>query len=559
LTRTEFDSALKDALRHYTRADLLAGNPLLQSQTMKRQGSAAGSAQDLRTMLVETAETLFANTRDQKLYRVLDLTYFNPAPKQEAAADRLGLAFSTYRRYLGIGVERVAEWLWRLEQDASQKDQVTQKAAVFVRIPRNAGQPEMRRPLSIIVLPFLNLSHDAELGNLADGVVDNLMTDLSRALPDSFVISRSTAFAYRGRQVPVRQIGQELRVRYLLEGSVFADATRVRVNAQLIDAQTDEHLWAERFDKEREDVLQLQEEIVARLSRSVGIEMLRKEGERSRINGSECGDATDLVMRAKALVTDIRQQENALQAVSLFQRALALDPDNVEALVGIASTCIFQLLNRYRTDERDRLLDGAEDLISRAFALAPDHIGVLKARAVLCRARGRFDEAIVATWAVIERSPGEPTAYRELGLNKLYLGETLEAAGWFRRADRVAPRDPMRWTWLQGLGRALMQLGQDAEAAAVLRQVVDSNPGWARGKALLAASEALAGNVDCARRHLAEYAARNPGMTIGKFADEHASVPLAAVSPTYRRENEHILEGLRRAGMPDCERPFAPI
>jgi tetratricopeptide (TPR) repeat protein len=256
-------------------------------------------------------------------------------------------------------------------------------------------------------------------------------------------------------------------------------------------------------------------------------------------------------MRGKALAIDIRQKENATQAVSLFQRALLLDPDNVDALVGIASTCIFQLLNQYRTDERKRLLDEAEGLISRAFALAPDHIGVLKARAVLLRARGRFDEALVATRAVIGRNPGEPTAYREMGLNKLYLGETPEAAEWFRRADRVAPSDPMRWTWLQGLGRALMQMGQDAEAVTVMRLVIDSNPGWLRGKALLAASEALAGNVEVAKQHLSEFAESNPDVTISRFSDERASIPLAAVSPVYRRENERILDGLRRAGMPD--------
>jgi Flp pilus assembly protein TadD len=138
-----------------------------------------------------------------------------------------------------------------------------------------------------------------------------------------------------------------------------------------------------------------------------------------------------------------------------------------------------------------------------------------------------------------------------MGLNKLYLGATPEAAEWFRRADRVAPRDPGRWTWLQGLGRALMQLGQNADAAAVLRLAIDSNPGWPRGKALAAASQALVGNLECARRHLAEYAKCDPGITISRFADERASVPLAAVSPIYRREFEIILDGLRQAGMPD--------
>ena len=137
------------------------------------------------------------------------------------------------------------------------------------------------------MLPFLNLSQDPGADYLVDGIVDSLITDLSHALPGSFVISRSTAFSYKSRTVPIPQIGRELRVRYVLEGSVLVGDDRIRVNAQLVDAQTDEHLWAERFDKQRRDILQVQDEIVARLSRSVGLEMVRNEAERSRDRGDE--------------------------------------------------------------------------------------------------------------------------------------------------------------------------------------------------------------------------------------------------------------------------------
>ena len=117
---------------------------------------------------------------------------------------------------------------------------------------RRAGRPR----LSIVILPFLNLSGEASVDYLVDGIVDALITDLSSWLPGSFVISRSTAFTYKGRSVPIRQVGTELGVRYVLEGSVLVDPSRLRVNAQLIDAETDEHLWAERFDKERREILQ---------------------------------------------------------------------------------------------------------------------------------------------------------------------------------------------------------------------------------------------------------------------------------------------------------------
>lgn len=132
---------------------------------------------------------------------------------------------------------------------------------------------------------------------------------------------------------------------------------------------------------------------------------------------------------------------------------------NYDAMIGIASTRIFQVVNLYEIAGRESLLDEAEALISRAMDLAGDHIGVMKARAMLLRAQGRFPDAIIADMSVIALNPGEPTAYRELGLNNLYLGRPQEAVDWFRRADRVAPQDRERWTWLQGLGRALMQVG----------------------------------------------------------------------------------------------------
>jgi len=190
-------------------------------------------------------------------------------------------------------------------------------------------------------------------------------------------------------------------------------------------------------------------------------------------------------------------------------------------------------------------------LLSRAAALAPEHTGVLKARALLHRAHGRFAESITATATVIARNPGEPTSYKEMGLNKLYLGETEEAVEWFRRADAIAPADLDRWTWLQGLGRALMQLGRDAEAVDALSQSMDNHPGHLRGKAWLAAAEALSGDDASARRHLAEYMAAEPEMTVERFAGERSSVPLDGVSPVYRREIERIFDGLRRAGMPE--------
>jgi TolB-like protein len=201
----------------------------------------------------------------------------------------------------------------------------------------------LARRLSVVILPFRNLSENAADDYLVDGVVSNLITNLSRALPGSFVTPQSTVFTYKGRKVPTRQVGQELGVRYVLEGGVLADLSRVRVNAQLIDAETDETLWAESFDKDRKDIFEAQEEIVARLSRSVGLQMISSEAERS----SSSHDSVDLAMRGQAMAADIRLPEQASRAADLFHQALALDPENVDALVGIASIRAYQVLNLY--------------------------------------------------------------------------------------------------------------------------------------------------------------------------------------------------------------------
>ena len=550
LTQADFAVAVKDALRHYTRADLLLGSPLLKTQIAGEHDTGPARVAHLQRALVEAAGTIFVNERDLKLHRTLELTYFKSGSKQEAVAERLGLSFSTYRRYLSAGIERITEWLWQQEHEALPRDDTPVAATTSSGRADLSAPPSVRPRLSIVVLPFLNLSQDPNLDYLVDGIVDNLMPDLSRALPGSFVISRSTAFTYKDRRIPIRQIGEELQVRYVLEGSMLADATRARVNVQLIDAETDEHLWAERFDKERKDILQAQEEIVARLSRSAGVEVVHNEARRS--NNKAGDDAAELVMRGNALAINLSQKDRAVEAVTLFTRALERDPDDADAMIGIALTRIFQVVNQYANEGRENLLDEAETLVSRATGLAPDHIRVMKARAALLRARGQFADAMIADESVIALNPGEPTAYRELGLNNLYLGEAQKAVEWFQRANSVAPRDRVRWSWLQGLGRALVHLGRDEEGAEALRLAVDGNPHYVPGRAFWAAAEALVGNIDNARLYLAKYDQLDPGMTVRRFAKERNSVPLNAVSPVYLRGHERILKGLRRAGMPDC-------
>ena len=190
-----------------------------------------------------------------------------------------------------------------------------------------------RRVLSIVVLPFANIGGDPEQDYFVDGVTESLTTDLSR-ISGSFVIARNTAFTFKGKAVDVKQIGRELNVRYVLEGSVQRGGNRLRVNVQLIDAETGNHLWAERFDKPVADLFDMQDEIVSRLANTLNAQLIAVEARRAE--RSPHPDAIDLCFQGAAWFNRGRTPENMAQARGFFERALALEPGNVEALVGTA-------------------------------------------------------------------------------------------------------------------------------------------------------------------------------------------------------------------------------
>ena len=198
----------------------------------------------------------------------------------------------------------------------------------------DAGRARAR--ISPVVLPFTNLSNDPAQEYFADGVTENLTTELPR-LHNSFVIARNTAFTFKGKNVDAKAIGKELSVRYFLEGSVQRDANRVRVNAQLIDAESGAHLWADRFDEDVVDLFKLQDEVVARLARTLQVELVSAEAQRSLHDHSQNPDAIDLTMRGSALLNQPLTKANRFGARDLFEQALTLDPTNADALAGSAA------------------------------------------------------------------------------------------------------------------------------------------------------------------------------------------------------------------------------
>ena len=223
--------------------------------------------------------------------------------------------------------------------------------------------------LSVVVLPFANIGGDPEQEYFVDGVTESLTTDLSR-IRGSFVIARNTAFTYKGKHIDVKQIGRDLGVRYVLEGSVQRGGNRMRVNVQLIDAETGNHLWAERFDKPVADLFDMQDEIVARLASQLGTQLI--EAEARRAERAPLPDSMDLYFQGMACVNKGSTPENMAQARGYFERALALDLGNIEALVGSAGVDLASIGN-FLTDDRAARAATAEAALTKVLSLAPNH------------------------------------------------------------------------------------------------------------------------------------------------------------------------------------------
>jgi adenylate cyclase len=474
-----------------------------------------------------------------------------PVPEQQKTAPKAWRAARTpllAAAVIGLAALLVSAALWLMSSSSPAPEPHTNMALASEAL--SSGARLRTQAPSIVVLPFINLSGDARRDYVADGITDSLISDLARALPGISVVSRGTAFTYKGQGVDPRQVGRELGVRYLLNGSIVFDGESVRVNTQLAETKDGSQLWAERFDTERRGILQVQDEIVARVSRAIGLKVIDIEARRSRRERPESAELVDLVMRGKAVLNLPSSQATMIEARDLFEQALKVEPTSVDGLAGVATTLVFEFLNGYYETGGDDRLRKAELLLDRAVAIEPRHVMALKAKAALRRTQGKFDDAIAAAQAVIMENPGEPWAYKEIGLSTLYLGRPEQALDWFAKADRIGPRDPGRWTWLDGRGHALILLGRDEEAIHVLNSALDANPKNVSPHAFLAAAYALLGRSDEAHAELAAYLERRPNARVSTFR-RLSPVPLALTSPQYRQQQQRIAEGLRKAGMPE--------
>jgi len=397
--------------------------------------------------------------------------------------------------------------------------------------------------LSIAVLPFLNLSNDPDQEYLADGVTDSLTTDVSH-IPGSFVIARSSAFMYKEKVADARQIGRDLGVRYLVEGSIQRVSDRLRANVQLVDALTGTHLWAERYDRAVADILAVQEDIVCRIALSLDVVLHEVESQRALRERAANPDATDLVLRAWATWNRKVTPSNIASALRLFEEALRLDPLSTAAMIGVARMNIAQVLN-HSSEDRQRSILVAEETIAQALDLDPRNALAHLTRGLVLRAQGNLEASLAAFHKAIELNPSEVRAYVAIGDSNLLLGRAEQAIDALQHALRLDPREHRNNIFAM-LGWSHLLLGQDEAAIEWFLRSVHSNPEARRSHVWLACAYALTGKRDAALEELRIFNGLMPGFRLSQNSAVDASE-----NTVYLRQRERLYAALRELGVPD--------
>ena len=390
--------------------------------------------------------------------------------------------------------------------------------------------------MSIVVLPFANLSDDREQQYFADGLTEDLTTDLSR-LADMFVISRNTAFTYRNKPVDTKQIGRELGVRYVLEGSVRRSSNRLRVNAQLIDSETDGHVWAERFDRHVSDFFALQDEITTAIIGAIEPELLKSERDRIAERPEHNEDAYALYQRG--MWHHYRQNKaDNIEAQAFFRRALAIDPQYSQATAALSiALCAAAYLSW--SDNAERNYEESLEMAQRAVALDPRYPNAHFALALISMWLGRIDCAAAEFKEAIKLNPSFAAAHAILGSVINYRGESEEAIASVEKGIRLSPSDPRLFIWLTGLAAAHYQLGHYSEAVEIGRRSWTLNRNHITSLTYVVAGLAQLGRIEEAQAALSDLKERDPTLAAARTTLERL----------YQNQDgiDHILDGLRKA------------
>jgi adenylate cyclase len=450
------------------------------------------------------------------------------ASVREQIGDRLPIGFADMGEH---GVKNISRpvHVYRVEKRTVALGADVEDAKPPLALPE--------RP-SIAVLAFANMSGDAEQEYFADGMVEDIITGLSR-IKELFVIARNSSFTYKGRAVDVKQVGRELGVRYVLEGSVRKSGNRVRITAQLVEAETGVHVWAERYERTFDDIFALQDEITLNVVAAIEPSLRQAEVERAKRKRPENLDAYDLTLRAMPLVY-AAMPDAARQALAILERALTLEPDYARAH-GFAAFCHENLFVRAGLREENRagairhahaaIAYGRDD--ATALALAGVSIGMVEHDA------GAAHEAFTAALSV---SPSSALSYLFGSLILGWAAEADRAIEWGERALRLSPFDPLGFIAYHGTLLGHFHLGRDEECARAARKSIQFNPGFSISYMMLAAPLARLGRIEEAKAAAARCLALQPSFTINKqLAGVGAVTAIAAP----------LTAALREAGLPE--------
>jgi TolB-like protein len=396
-----------------------------------------------------------------------------------------------------------------------------------------------------VVLPFANLGGDPGQDHIADGVTDELTAALAR-IPGGYVVGRGAALAYKGLPVDVRQIGRDLGVRYVVQGSTRRVGPQLQVNAQVLDAATGAHLWSESFEEPFIEAADLTREVASRIAAGLSKPLVWIESERARADRGHDPTAVDLLMRGRALLNARATIEDLLEARRLFERSLALDGSSADAhaLLGMNLTNLW--VQGWGAD-REGLLRRAEEHATRALEINPWHSRAHYLWGTIHQGRQRFDEALAAYRIALDLAPRQPFVHTRLGWVRNLTGRPEEALADFAQAVRISPNDPYVGTAYSGMAVANLMLGRDGEAAAHAARAAAGTPGLPYVHLQSTATLALVGWTEEARTALAEYRRLRPGTTVESFRRRVREV---SDHPLWLATRDREAEALRAVGMP---------
>jgi adenylate cyclase len=424
----------------------------------------------------------------------------------------------------------------RVYRMAGEMAELSEKLVAAVILA--ASEPVFDDRRAIAVLPFANFSGDPEQEFFADGITEDIISMLAgwRAFP---VIARNSTFTYKGKAVDIKKVGEELGVRYVLEGSVRKSGRRVRVTMQLIRADTNHHIMAQRYDRDLTDLFELQDEIAHTIAGAIEPELLKFERERIAERPPRSEDAYELYQRG--LWHHYRQNKaDNIEAQAYFRRALTIDPQYPQATAALAiAICNAGYLGW--ADNAERNYEEAFELAQRALALDGRYPNAHFALALSCMYIHRSERAIAEFEEAIKLNPSFAAAHAVLGHMFTYAGRPEETIPLVEKAIRLSPTDPRLFIWLPALAAAHYQLRHYEQAVEIGRRSWTLNRNWSTGMTYVVAGLGQLGRMDEARAALADY----KELFFADFASWDRLVRRLFPDPT---PLDHIAEGLRKAG-----------